>query len=441
MTRKRTAGPRACAARLLVRFFSKHESLTSVLAAGTGIDMLESRDKALCQALVYGVVRWQIRLDAILSSLMPKPLRRRDLDIQAVLWIGLFQLIHMRVPDHAVVSKTVATVVELGKPWAKGLVNATLRSFLRDHDAIMSSTAGDLSIRFAYPSWLGELFHRQFSDDLHEILEAGNQLPPMSLRINEAQTSRDGYLALLKDAGIAAKAGEVVDSAVTLDRPVNVDLLPGFSDGVVSVQDEAAQLAAQLLEPESGQRILDACAAPGGKCCHILELLGGEGGLLALDHDEKRLSLVADNLKRLHLQGEVRCADAGDIESWWDGVLFDRILLDAPCSGTGVIRRHPDIRHLRKPADIVSLVGVQAHLLDALWDTLKPGGMLLYVTCSILQQENEDQIGSFLERHYDVRPCLPEGDWGEAWGQGRQILPGRSGMDGFYYARLCKLAH
>ena len=320
---------------------------------------------------------------------------------------------------------------------AAGLVNAVLRNRQRRRAALDAALAAEPVAVHAHPAWLLERLQADWPADWPAIVEASNQQAPMMLRVNLARESRDEALARLATAGIAAAAHAQVASAVVLEHPAEVSALPGFADGRLSVQDGAGQLAAPLLAPEPGDRVLDACCAPGGKTGHLLETaLGLE--LLALDIDATRLVRVRENLDRLGYDAELLAADAGAPADWWDGRPFERILLDAPCSATGVIRRHPDIKALRQPADIDALAARQRALLDALWPLLAPGGILLYATCSLLRAENETVIAAFLAAHPDAAELVIDADWGLALRHGRQILPGSAGLDGFYYARLLR---
>lgn len=435
---RRHPGPRAQAAQLLAAFWRRKPSLTGLLATGLSGDD-DPRDKALVQALCYGVIRWHDRLEAVAKALIDKPLKSRDQDVHNLFLIGIYQILYMRIPDHAVVSATVAATAELDKAWARGLVNAVLRRFLRERDTLLADADRDPVTRYAHPAWLIERLQRQRPDRWQSVLEEGNRHPPMSLRVNRRIMSRDGYMKQLEASGMKAETSPHAPDGIVLAQAVNVEQLPGFRDGWVSVQDVAAQLAAGALDLKPGQRVLDACAAPGGKTCHILESEPGLASVLALDSDGERLADVRDNLDRLKLSADLLQADAGDPDAWWDGRPFDRILLDAPCSATGVIRRHPDIKYLRSEADITALVAQQGRILEALWGTLKPGGILVYVTCSILSEENEDRLADFVRERDDVKVLPMDGSWGSDEGAGRQILPGQDAMDGFYYARLCKL--
>jgi len=423
---------RLAAARALDEVIRQGRSLSVVMPVWQA--KVEVRDRALLQELCYGVLRWHGRLDAIAKLLLSKPLKAKDGDVFCLILVGLYQLHYLRVPDHAAVSETVAAVKGLKKPWARGLVNAVLRGFQRLEEAQLAEQDQDPAVKFAHPGWLVGKLQKAYPDQWQAVLAANNEYPPMALRVNARQCSRDAYLAELQGASALPYSAE----GVLLDKPCDVEQLPGFAEGRVAVQDGGAQLAAGLLGAAPGERILDACAAPGGKTAHVLELQPELGAMLALDVDEERLQRVAQNLERLRLDAALICADAAQPNQWWDGQQFDRIMLDAPCSATGVIRRHPDIKLLRRPADIDQLVALQGQILRALWPLLKPGGMLLYVTCSVLPQENVKQLLAFCAEHNDARELPIEAQWGMSQEVGRQILPGEGGMDGFYYARLVK---
>jgi len=396
------------------------------------------RDRPLLQDLCYGTLRWYPRLNALLSELLEKPFRSKDRDIHVLLACALYQIMETRIPDHAAVNETVAVIKKLKKPWAKGLVNGVLRRFIRERDKL-DTQLGDKSVyRHAHPKWLYKRIEQAWPQQAAAIFAANNHPGPMTLRINQQSQSRAEYLATLQALNIDAKATGLSAVGVQLSKASGVDAIPGFAEGQLSVQDEAAQLAAQLLQLEPGQRVLDACCAPGGKTCHILESEPKLDELLALDIDDLRLERVRENFKRLNVQANLVAADAAITDEWWDGQPFDRILLDAPCSATGVIRRHPDIKLLRKPDDIARLAQLQAQLLDALWPLLKSGGKLLYATCSILPEENDASIASFIARQNDVEVIGITAEVGIQTPLGRQLLPTIDGHDGFYYALLSK---
>jgi 16S rRNA (cytosine967-C5)-methyltransferase len=351
---------------------------------------------------------------------------------------GLYQLLYMRTPAYAAVSASVALAPDMGKPWAAKLINAVLRNFERQRGTLLAGIEHKPELIYSHPDWLLQRLQQDWPQHWQNIAEADNGHPPQSLRVNLARVARSDYLQQLRDAGFAAEPARYIASAITLAQPVSVNQLPGFGQGLVSVQDAAAQLAAPLLDLQPGQQVLDACAAPGGKSCHILEQMH-QISLLALDNDAVRLDKLRQNLQRLQLSATVMTGDAGQPQQWWDGRRFDRILLDAPCSASGVIRRHPDIKLLRRNSDIDQFAGYQARLLERLWPLLQPGGKLLYATCSVFRQENSDIVQRFMEAHRDAREhCLEHSGWGHPCAHGRQILPGEAGMDGFYYACLVK---
>ena len=426
---------RGCAALILTRVISDCQSLTAALDSQLP-KIHDHQDKAFVQALCYGVIRHYFALDCLLAKLLSKPLKQKDGDIKALLLMGLYQLQHMRVKQHAAVSETVAATKH--KPWSKSLVNAVLRNYLRDADALTLACSSDSQASLNHPDWIIQQIQQCWPEHAEQILTANDQNPPMALRVNVLQGSRDAYLDLLTQQGIAAQSVDFCASAIILDQPLGVEQLPGFSEGRVSVQDVAAQLAASLLDVQSGQRVLDLCAAPGGKTAAILELQPKLSVLLAVDVDAKRLQRVTDNLHRLQLKADTLVADASQVSNFADQPLFDRILLDAPCSGLGVIRRHPDIKLLRRETDIAALQSLQSQIMDTAWQLLAPGGVLLYATCSILKQENEYQIADFLNRYSDAIDYPIEAAWGEARSHGRQIITGSLQMDGFYYAKLGK---
>jgi 16S rRNA (cytosine967-C5)-methyltransferase len=344
----------------------------------------------------------------------------------------------LNIPPHAAVAKTVEASRHLGKPWAAGLVNAVLRRYEREGARLWAEIERDPQAATAHPRWLLERLQHDWPQDWPSIVQANNQHPPMTLRVNALHMDREHYLRVLAESGIEAWTAEHVSHGVILGSPLDVNALPGFREGWVSVQDAAAQLAAPLLEVRLGERVLDACAAPGGKASHILESIPCE--LWTVDLSAERLQQVEDNFGRLGLRARLVVGDATRPDTWWDGVPFDRILLDAPCSSTGVIRRHPDVKVLRRPQDIAALARLQGRLLAALWPLLKPGGRLLYCTCSILAEENEQVVQGFLETHSEATERTIEAAWGRLRAVGRQVLPGQYGMDGFYYARIEQVA-
>lgn len=430
--------PRLAAAKALAAVLSGKASLNSSLP--TQLDKVEDRDRGFTQDLAFGTARWQPRLSALAEKLLQKPFKAADADVEALLLVGLYQLLYTRVPAHAAIGETVGCADKLKKPWAKGLLNAVLRNAQRESETIFAELERDPVVRTAHPRWLQKSLKAFWPEQWEAICAANNAHPPMILRVNRRHHSRDVYLALLGDAGIAATPCVYSREGIVLEAAADVRSLPGFAEGWISVQDEAAQLAADLLDLAPGQRVLDACCAPGGKTCHILEAEPALVGVVAVDLEAKRLVRVKENLERLGLDAELIAADGRDIDKWWDGKPFQRILLDAPCSATGVIRRHPDIKLTRQPDDIVALAQLQGELLDAMWKTLEVGGILLYATCSTLPTENTEVIAAFLER----TPGARELDLATAAGikqpHGRQLLAQQGGHDGFYYAKLIKIA-
>ncbi len=427
--------PRAVAARAIQQVLAGR-SLSDVLRRE--LKRADPEQRPLIQELCYGVMRWHPRLEALLRPLLARPLKARDGDIRALLLMGGYQLLFMRVAEHAAVAETVEAARALGKPWAAGLVNGVLRRLQRERGPLLERLADDPVARSACPAWLLERIEAAWPAQWQAIVEASNQRPPMSLRVNLRQQDREGYMVRLKQQGVAASAIPGLPAALQLERPQDVQALPGFLEGSVSVQDAGAQIAAGLLDLQPGQQVLDACAAPGGKSCHILETEPGLARLVAIDVDADRLARVAENLQRLKLSATLCQGDASAPAGRWAQQRYDRILLDLPCSATGVIRRHPDIKWLRRQEDIPALAALQAQILDAIWPLLAAGGRLLYATCSILPDENEQQVAQFLRRRPDARELPMEVDWGHARCCGRQILPGEQGMDGFYYALLEK---
>lgn len=427
---------RTAAAQVLGQILRQRGSLSSALPA------IQSRvsesERALLQELCFGTLRWQPRLDAYLQRLLDKPLRGKDSDIQALLLLGLYQLLYTRIPDHAAIAETVEVARELKKPWATKLINGVLRRFQREQDALDIQLHADPTFTTSHPQWLLQRISSAWPQHIHAIIAANNTHPPFTLRLNPRRQNRAAYLAELAALDIAAQATPFSATGITLQQARDPGNLPLFTVGGVSVQDEAAQLSAVLLELAPHLRVLDACCAPGGKTGHILESEPQLTEVVALDSDERRLLRVRENLVRLSVQARIICGDARQPADWWDGKLFDRILLDAPCSATGIIRRHPDIKLLRTAEDIARLASLQGQLLDALWPLLNTGGILLYATCSIMPEENTQVVEAFLTRQIDAHCDQILAEWGIPQTCGRQLLPSAEGHDGFYYARLCK---
>ena len=430
--------PRLAAAKALAAVLNGKASLNSSLP--TQLDKVEDRDRGFTQDLAFGTARWQPRLSALAAKLLQKPFKAADADVEALLLVGLYQLLYTRVPAHAAIGETVGCADKLKKPWAKALLNAVLRRAQRESEALLAELEHDPVVRTAHPRWLQKSLKAFWPEQWEAICAANNAHPPMILRVNRRHHSRDAYLQLLADAGINATSCVYSADGIVLEAAADVRSLPGFAEGWISVQDEAAQLAADLLDLAPGQRVLDACCAPGGKTCHILEVEKDLAGVVAVDLEAKRLVRVRENLTRLGLSAELIAADGRDTAAWWDGKPFQRILLDAPCSATGVIRRHPDIKLTRQPDDIAALAVLQGELLDALWPTLEVGGILLYATCSTLPTENTEVIQAFLARTSGARELDLATTAGIKQPHGRQLLAQEGGHDGFYYAKLIKIA-
>ena len=430
--------PRLAAAKALAAVLNGKASLNSSLP--TQMDKVEDRDRGFTQDLAFGTARWQPRLSALAAKLLQKPFKAADADVEALLLVGLYQLLYTRVPAHAAIGETVGCADKLKKPWAKALLNAVLRRAQRESEALLAELEHDPVVRTAHPRWLQKSLKAFWPEQWEAICAANNAHPPMILRVNRRHHSRDAYLQLLTAAGINATPCVYSVDGIVLEAATDVRSLPGFAEGWISVQDEAAQLAADLLDLAPGQRVLDACCAPGGKTCHILEVEKDLAGVVAVDLEAKRLVRVRENLARLGLSAELIAADGRDTDTWWDGKPFQRILLDAPCSATGVIRRHPDIKLTRQPDDIAALAVLQGELLDAMWPTLEVGGILLYATCSTLPTENTEVIEAFLARTSGARELDLATSAGIKQPHGRQLLAQEGGHDGFYYAKLIKIA-
>ncbi len=431
---------RAAAAKVIFQVVDQGQSLSAALPLAQ--QDVAPRDQALLQEICYGVLRWLPRLESTTQALMDKPLKGKQRVFHHLILVGIYQLSQMRIPAHAAVAETVDATKTLKKPQLRGLVNAILRNYQRQQEALDAKAVSHDAGRFGHPSWLLKLLKSAYPTQWESILDANNTKAPMWLRVNRHHHDRDSYKALLDEQGIETEAHPEAADALRLLKPRDVTGLPGFEEGWVSVQDGAAQLSVDYLDPQPGELILDCCAAPGGKTVHILER-EPTANVVAIDADPKRLERVYDNLQRLKLQADVKCGDARYPEQWWEGEQFDRILLDAPCSATGVVRRHPDIKWLRRADDIAALAELQSEIVDAMWQQLKPGGRMVYATCSVTPQENHDQVNAFLARTKDAQlidSALLPVDNGSSTLPGRQILPGELDMDGFYYAAIQKAA-
>jgi 16S rRNA (cytosine967-C5)-methyltransferase len=398
--------------------------------------LADPRDRALLMALLSDGARWWPRFDAALDRLLEQPLRRKEPAVHALLVLGLVQLEVLELADYAAVAATVEAARALKRPRLAGLINAVLRRWQRERATRLAALDADPQTRHAHPAWLARAIARDWPDRAESVLAADNREPPLMLRANRRRTTREALLDRLRADGQAAEPHAWLADAVVLPHSTEVTRLPGFADGLFAVQDGAAQVAADLADARDGLRVLDACAAPGGKACHLLER--ADVALVALESEPKRAERIGQNLARLQLRAKVVVGDAGEPSAWWDGRRFDRILVDAPCSATGVLRRRPDVRLHRHADDIPAMAAQQQRILAALWPLLAPGGRLLYVTCSLLRAENEGVVAPFLAAHADARAVPFELPAGQAAAVGWQILPGDGDLDGMYYAVLEK---
>lgn len=429
--------PRWIALQVMLQVTEKGRSLDEIFQGDWFRSLaLSARDLGMAREIAFGLCRWYYALSGLLAGRLQKPLRARDRDIECILLIGLYQLLVMRTGTHAAVNETVKLALLQKKKWASGLVNAVLRGVIRDQLQFDEADAAR-----AYPQWMIDRTAGDWGEQAGALLLAGNQRAPMTLRVDTRQSDRETMLARLAEDGIGASLHDLVDSAIVLHDPCDVTRLPGFASGLVSVQDAAAQIAAPLLECAPGARVLDACAAPGGKSLHLLQRYPGIE-LDALDNSAARLQRVRENLVRAGASARIVAGDAANPSNWFDGHRYDAILADLPCSASGVLRRHPDIKLLRRESDIMPLCAQQQRILGALWPLLKPGGRMLYSTCSIFKDENEVQVARFIDSHADADDITPrQVGWGETRPHGRQILSGRDNMDGFYYALLARSAN
>jgi 16S rRNA (cytosine967-C5)-methyltransferase len=431
---------RLIATQILKGVLRDKRSLNEVLAEGKS-KCKTTQDQALVQALCFGVLRWYPKLYFISTQLLQKPLKPKDQDLLYLICVGLYQLIEMRIPDHAAISETVEATRLLNKPWAAGLMNALLRNYLRQKEKInlaLKNTQDPLYLEatYAHPLWLIKALQKAWPADWEALLNENNLHPPFSIRVNTQQISRDAYQHLLLENAIQSTPIAHTLSGLILENTKEITALPGFEAGYFSVQDGASQLVGPLLQLAPGLRVLDACSAPGGKTTHLLELEPHLAELIAVDIAPERTQRIQENLNRLKLKATVITADATQPDTWWDGKLFDRILIDAPCSATGIIRRHPDIKYLRQPTDIQTLNQQQAKLLNVLWTLLKPDGLLVYTTCSIMPAENTDIMEAFLNTHPSAKPQALDLPIGLSQPVGHQLLAGQNGCDGFYYALI-----
>lgn len=427
---KKTLNLRSLAAQTIEQVVEQGQSLSNVLPAVQ--QKVSDKDKALLQELCFGVLRTLPQLDWLVGKLMSRPMTGKQRTIHYLIMVGIYQLLYTRIPAHAALAETVEGAIMIKRQAFKGLINGVLRQFQRQQEGLMAEIAKHDS-RFLHPGWLLQRLKKAYPECWESIVEANNQRPPMWLRVNRQHYTREAWMRLLAETGLEGHPHPKYKDAVRLDSPAPVQALPGFEQGWVTVQDASAQGSVDLLDPQDGEAILDLCAAPGGKTTHILEV-APQANVMAVDVDALRLKRVHENLERLGMQAEVKQGDGRFPAHWCGKTQFDRILLDAPCSATGVIRRHPDIKWLRRDRDIAELVALQKEILDAIWPHLKSGGTLVYATCSILPDENKDQISAFLARHADA--TLTE--TGDDKAPGIQNLPAADDGDGFYYAKLIK---
>jgi len=421
---------RSMAAQAIEKVVEQGQSLSNILPPLQ--QKVSDKDKALLQELCFGVLRTLSQQEWLINKLMSRPMTGKQRTIHYLIMVGFYQLLHTRIPPHAALAETVEGAVAIKRPQLKGLINGVLRQFQRQQEELVAEF-NQSEQRFLHPEWLLKRLKKAYPQQWESIVDANNQRPPMWLRVNRIHHTRDEWLALLEHAEMSGFTHEAYPDAVRLASPAPVQALPGFDQGWVTVQDASAQGCITWLAPQNGERILDLCAAPGGKTTHILEA-APQAKVLAVDVDEQRLSRVYDNLKRLGLKAEVKQGDGRTPSQWCGDEQFDRILLDAPCSATGVIRRHPDIKWLRRDRDINELAQLQSEILDAVWSHLKSGGTLVYATCSVLPEENAQQIAAFLKRTPDAALHMT----GTDDIPGIQNLPGAEEGDGFYYAKLIK---
>lgn len=434
---------RFLAAKVLEQVLLQNGSLSTQLVKQLAQN--PSDEQGLIKELCFGVCRFYPQLNTIALSLLSKPFEEKDFDLYATLLMGLYQIEHMSTPDHAAVNESVELCRQLDKEWATKVINAILRRYQREGEEIKAGLSAQPSMIHNMPKWLMKRINKHWADEQDLIVQASNEHPPMCIRVNLNKVSRETYKAMLTAEGIVSRETPYSTAGLYLESPIPVTMLPEFQQGFVSVQDESAQLAALILNPQADDIMLDACAAPGGKTGHLLESQPNLT-LTAVELEEWRLQRIESNLARLELSAQLVCGDAAQTDTWWNQTPFDKILLDVPCSATGVIRRNPDIKINRKPDDIDALTTIQAAILKATWATLKEGGYLLYATCSLMPEENEQQIQAFLASQSDAKevalttlnPAFNT-QIGKAVSHGMQLFPTLEGHDGFYYCLLQKM--
>lgn len=397
----------------------------------------DSKDQQLISEIVHGVVRWYWQLDAIAAALLKKPMQAKDRNVYFLLLVGLYQLKYMRIPPYACVSETVNAVSAMNKPWAKGLVNAVLRTYIRNSDRA-SVDKSNMTGRYSHPQWMIDLIRCEWPQHWVEILQANNTRPQMTLRVNLKKCAVEQYLSKLAECGIEAHADETSEVGIRLTKRIRVSKLPDFDQGEVSVQNTASQLVSPLMDIQPGHRVLDACSAPGGKLMHMMEVQPEISDIVAIDVDQSRCLDIRENLKRCRQNAIVLCEDATHPEDWWDGIPFDRILVDVPCSALGIVNKHPDIKHHRSLQDLEGFAKQQQDLLEALLPLVKKGGKLVYTTCTIIASENQTQIAQAVKRHCEFKLEELSSRYGLPTGCGRQRLQGIHDSDGFFYSSLIR---
>jgi len=427
--------------------------LTAVIKDGRSVNdifanqpakAITASDRAFAKQLLFGSLRYFHQLKAILDQLIEKPLKHKDLDVYSILVLGLYQLRYLSVPDHAALSESVELSRKIKKPWASALVNGILRNYQRQSADIDKKLAQAKTYQYSHPNWIINQLEADWPDDFQSILTSNNQRAPMTIRVNRQKVSLDQYLKELENSDLSASVHPLAKDALVLDSPCDVAKLPGFDQGLVSVQDAAAQLAVDLLDLQPSLRVLDGCAAPGGKTTHILQRQP-DVKLTSVEISANRLEKIRQTVERLDLVQSsnftLKYADILDIDRWWDGELFDRVLIDVPCSASGVIRRNPDIKLHRKKTDLANLVKLQERILTVAWTLLKPKGRLVYATCSVFKDENELQIEHFLQNNLAELIRLPleiDEQMVRHSEIGHQIFPNETQMDGFYLCGLKK---
>lgn len=431
---------RVVAVQAMRQLFEDGQSFNTVLVEAEKRVPSEARPRL--RAVCFEWARWATQLEAMVDAKLDKPLRSKDYEVYLLMQLGVLELTHMNTPAHTAVNECVKALKGLKRPWAKGLVNAVLRNTQRTPLDVESLNRAE---RYAYPDWWITTLKKDWPEELDTILDGGNVRAPMTLRVNRLEANVEQTLKQFDASGLSADAHEYAPDAITLLEPVPVHAVPGFVEGKVSVQDAAAQMMVPILNKASvnPRRILDACSAPGGKTAYLLEAFP-DASVLALDHSADRLTRVDDTLNRLSLQerAKTEAKDAALVSTWWDEEPFDFVLLDAPCTGSGVIRRHPDIKHTRRKTDVESLAAQQITLLQNLWATVSQGGYLLYATCSVFKNENVNQVERFINDHDNAVDATPEMmGWATKQAVGYQVLPGENGMDGFFYALIQKTRH